>query len=64
MVYLGACLIAGICLAREKHLNTRVVHTIHAIDESRRPGFRYFHTRVFSRSAHKIASKESSNAHQ
>jgi hypothetical protein len=34
MVYLGACLIAGIRLAREKQVNVRVVPTIHAIDES------------------------------
>jgi hypothetical protein len=34
MVYLGACLVAGIRLAREKQVNVRVVATIHAIDES------------------------------
>ena len=34
MVYLGACLIAGIRLAREKQVNARVLPTIHAIDES------------------------------
>jgi hypothetical protein len=34
MVYLGACLIAGIWLARERQVNVRVVHTSHAIDES------------------------------
>jgi hypothetical protein len=34
MVYLGACLIAGIRLAREKQVNVRVVPTSHAIDES------------------------------
>ena len=34
MVYLGACLIAGIRLAREKQVNVRVAPTIHAIDES------------------------------
>jgi hypothetical protein len=34
MVYLGACLIAGIRLAREKQVNVRVVPTGHAIDES------------------------------
>jgi hypothetical protein len=34
MVYLGACLIAGIRLAREKQVNVRVVPTSQAIDES------------------------------
>ncbi len=34
MVYLGACLIAGIRLAREKQVNVRVVPTREAIDES------------------------------
>jgi hypothetical protein len=34
MIYLGACLIAGIRLAREKQVNLRVVPTSHAIDES------------------------------
>jgi hypothetical protein len=34
MVYLGACLIAGIRLAREKQVNVRVVPTINAIEES------------------------------
>ena len=33
MVYLGACLIAGIRLAR-KQVNVRVIPTSHAIDES------------------------------
>jgi hypothetical protein len=34
LVYLGACLIAGIRLARERQVNLRVVPTSHAIDES------------------------------
>jgi hypothetical protein len=34
MIYLGACLIAGIRLAQEKQVNLRVVPTSHAIDES------------------------------
>lgn len=34
MIYLGACLIAGIRLAREKQVNVRVIPTIHAIEES------------------------------
>ena len=34
MIYIGACMIAGIRLAREKQVNIRVVPTGHAIDES------------------------------
>ena len=34
MIYLGACLIAGIRLARESQVNVRVVPTSRAIDES------------------------------
>ena len=34
MVYLGACLIAGIRLAREKQVHVRVIPTSNAIDES------------------------------
>ena len=34
MVYLGACLFAGIRLAREKQVSRRVIPTSHAIDES------------------------------
>jgi hypothetical protein len=34
MVYLGACLIAGIRLARERRVNVRVIPTSHAIDVS------------------------------
>jgi len=34
MLYLGACLIAGIRLARERQVNTRVLPTTVAIEES------------------------------
>ena len=34
MIYLGACLIVGIRLARERQVNTRVVPTRQAIEES------------------------------
>jgi hypothetical protein len=34
MVYIGACLIAGIRLARERQVNVRVVPTGKAIEES------------------------------
>jgi hypothetical protein len=56
MVYLGACLIAGIRLAREKQVNVRVVPTIHAIDESVDLAYDIF-IRVFSRSAEKIGTR-------
>jgi hypothetical protein len=48
MVYLGACLIAGIRLAREKQVNMRVVPTSQAIDESIEMAYEMY-TRVFSR---------------
>jgi len=34
MIYLGACLIAGIRLARERQVNVRMVPTRQAIEES------------------------------
>ena len=34
LVYLGACIIAGLRLAREKQVNVRVIPTGVAIDES------------------------------
>jgi hypothetical protein len=34
LIYLGACLIAGIRLARERQVNVRVVQTSEAIEES------------------------------
>jgi len=34
LIYMGACMIAGIRLAREKQVNVRVVPTGHAIAES------------------------------
>jgi hypothetical protein len=34
LIYLGACLIAGIWLARERQVNARVVPTGKAIEES------------------------------
>jgi hypothetical protein len=46
LVYLGACLIAGIRLARERQVNLRVVPTSHAIDESVDLAHEIF-TRVF-----------------
>ena len=34
MIYMGACMIAGIRLARERQVNVRVIPTSTAIDES------------------------------
>ena len=34
LIYFGACIIAGIRLARESQVHTRVIPTIKAIDES------------------------------
>ena len=34
LIYMGACMIAGIRMAREKQVNVRVIPTSHAIDES------------------------------
>ena len=48
MVYLGACLIAGIRLARERQVNVRVVPTGKAIEESVDLAYGIFN-RVFRR---------------
>jgi hypothetical protein len=53
MVYLGACLIAGIRLARERQVNTRVVPTREAIEESIDLGRKIFN-RVFRRVPERI----------
>ena len=34
LIYVGACIIAGLRLARERRVNVRVVPTTHAMDES------------------------------
>jgi len=46
MVYLGACLIAGIRLAHERQVNVRVVPTSQAIQESVELAYEVFN-RVF-----------------
>ncbi|MGC2620020.1 MAG: hypothetical protein WA414_13335 [Acidobacteriaceae bacterium] len=46
MVYLGACLIAGMRLARERQVNTRVRPTREAIEESVELAYEIF-CRVF-----------------
>lgn len=48
MVYLGACLIAGIRLARERQVNVREVPTSKAIEESVDLAYEIFN-RVFRR---------------
>jgi hypothetical protein len=53
MVYLGACLIAGIRLARERQVNVRVIPTSRAIDESVDLAYEIFN-RVFRRVPDKI----------
>jgi hypothetical protein len=57
MVYLGACLIAGIRLARERQVNVRVIPTGHAIDESVELAHEIFN-RVFRRVPTNIAGKD------
>lgn len=53
MVYLGACLIAGIRLARERQVNIRVVPTRQAIDESVELAFEIFN-KVFRKVPEKV----------
>jgi hypothetical protein len=53
MVYLGACLIAGIRLARERQVNIRVVPTGKAIEESVDMAYEIFN-RVFRRLPEKM----------
>jgi hypothetical protein len=53
MIYLGACLIAGIRLARERQINIRVIPTSHAIDESVDLAHENFN-RVFRKTPEKI----------
>lgn len=53
MIYLGACLIAGIRLARERQVNVRVVPTRQAIDESVELAFEVFN-KVFRKAPEKV----------
>ncbi len=57
MVYLGACLIAGIRLARERQVSVRVVPTIAVIDESVELAHEIFH-RVFRKVPVKLQNKD------
>ena len=56
MIYLGACLIAGIRLARDKRVNTRVLPTSSAIDESVDLAHEIYN-RVFRKVPERIAQK-------
>jgi hypothetical protein len=56
MVYLGACLIAGIRLAREKQVNVRVIPTSLAITESVDLAHEIYN-RVFRKVPEKLAQK-------
>jgi hypothetical protein len=53
LVYLGACLIAGIRLARERQVNVRVVPTGKAIEESVDLAYEIFN-RVFRKVPEKL----------
>jgi len=56
MVYLGACLIAGIRLARSSQVNVRVIPTSNAVDESVDLAHEIYN-RVFRKVPAKINSK-------
>jgi hypothetical protein len=58
MVYLGACLIAGIRLARERQVNVRVVPTGKAIEESVDLAYEIFN-RVFRQVPERMSAKQS-----
>lgn len=53
MIYLGACLIAGIRLARERQVNVRVIRTSQAIDESVELAHEIYN-RIFSKVPEKV----------
>jgi hypothetical protein len=56
LVYLGACLIAGIRLARERQVNVRVVPTGKAIEESVDLAYEIFN-RVFRKVPERMQDK-------
>jgi hypothetical protein len=56
LIYFGACIIAGLRLAREKQVNVRVVPTSHAIDESVDLAHEIFN-RVFRRAYRRVVEK-------
>ena len=56
LIYMGACMIAGIRLAREKQVNVRVIPTSHAIDESVELAHEIFN-RVFRKVPERIGNR-------
>ena len=56
LIYMGACMIAGIRLAREKQVNVRVIPTSHAIDESVELAHEIFN-RVFRKVPEKMSER-------
>lgn len=56
MIYLGACLIAGIRLARERQVNMRVYPTRQAVEESVEMAHEIFNI-VFRKVPEKLAEK-------
>ncbi len=56
MIYLGACLIAGIRLARERQVNVRVVPSGKAIEESVDLAYEIFN-RVFRKVPEKMKER-------
>jgi hypothetical protein len=56
MIYLGACLIAGIRIARQTQVNVRVVPTSNAIDESVDLAYEIYN-RVFRKVPERIEQK-------
>jgi hypothetical protein len=56
LVYLGACIIAGLRLAREKQVNVRVIPTSAAIEESVDLAHEIFN-RVFRRVPDRVDAK-------
>jgi hypothetical protein len=53
LVYLGACIIAGLRLARQSQVSVRVVPTMHAIEESIDLAHEIFY-RVFRKVPHRM----------
>ena len=56
LVYLGACIIAGLRLARERQVNTRVTPTRTAIEESIDVAFEVFNA-VFRKAPEELAKR-------
>jgi len=60
LIYFGACIIAGLRLAREKQVNVRVIPTSHAIDESVDLAHEIFN-RVFRKTSQRITEPDLGN---